>query len=77
MSIKPFLGVAYYPEAWDESQIESDLDNMVRYGIGCVRIAEFAWKTMEPREGEFDFSLIRKVVDECKKRNIYVSTNSK
>lgn len=72
MERKPFLGVAYYPEAWDRSQICEDLDNMVRHGVGCVRIGEFAWKTMEPQEGKFDFSLFRKVVDECKKRGIYV-----
>lgn len=48
MDTNTFLGVAYYPEAWDISQVETDLDKMRDYGIGCVRIAEFAWKTMEP-----------------------------
>lgn len=72
MDTNTFLGVAYYPEAWDISQVETDLDKMRDYGIGCVRIAEFAWKTMEPEEGKFDFSLFRKVVDECKKRGMYV-----
>ena len=60
MDTNTFLGVAYYPEAWDISQVETDLDKMRDYGIGCVRIAEFAWKTMEPEEGKFDFSLFRK-----------------
>lgn len=43
MDTNTFLGVAYYPEAWDISQVETDLDKMRDYGIGCVRIAEFAW----------------------------------
>ena len=68
----PFLGVAYYPEAWDRSQIDEDLDKMLEHGISCVRIAEFAWKTMEPSEGVFDFSLFREVVDKCKARGISV-----
>lgn len=70
--ITPFLGTAYYPEAWDASMVDEDLDKMCAYGIKCVRIAEFAWKNMEPEEGKFDFSLMRKVVDGCKKRGMYV-----
>ena len=38
MDINTFLGVAYYPEAWDISQVETDLDKMRDYGIGCVRM---------------------------------------
>ena len=72
MNKKSFLGVAYYPEAWDRSQIDEDLDGMQEHGISCVRIAEFAWKTMEPTEGNFDFSLFREVVDKCRKRGMMV-----
>ncbi len=72
MNKKQFLGVAYYPEAWDRGQIKEDLDHMLEHGISCVRIAEFAWKTMEPEEGKFDFSLFREVVDACRERNIMV-----
>ena len=72
MNKKQFLGVAYYPEAWERSQIDEDLDKMVEHGISCIRIGEFAWKTMEPQEGVFDFSLFREVVDKCKERNITV-----
>jgi len=72
MNKLPFLGVAYYPEAWDRSQIDEDLDKMLEHGITCVRIAEFAWKTMEPSENTFDFSLFREVVDKCKERGMSV-----
>ena len=72
MKKTPFLGVAYYPEAWPREQIDEDLDKMLEHGISCVRIAEFAWKTMEPTEGHFDFSLFREVVDKCKARGIMV-----
>ena len=72
MNKTPFLGVAYYPEHWERSQIDEDLDKMLEHGISCVRIAEFAWKTMEPTEGKFDFSLFREVVDKCKKRGMMV-----
>lgn len=64
----PYLGAAYYPEDWDESQQDYDLAMMKKVGINVVRIAEFAWKRMEPRPGEFDFSwlhrIIRRLADE-------------
>lgn len=72
MNKTPFLGVAYYPEHWERSQIDEDLDKMMEHGISCVRIAEFAWKTMEPTEGKFDFSLFREVVDKCRERGMMV-----
>ena len=69
---KPIFGCNYYPEAWDRNQIDTDLDRMQEFGMNCVRIAEFAWKTMEPREGEYDFSLMREVVEKCQSRGISV-----
>lgn len=67
-----WLGAAYYPEAWDRKQIDEDLDIMQSLGINAVRVAEFAWSTMEPSEGKFDFSLFREVVDKCRNRNMAV-----
>lgn len=49
------LGVCYYPEHWDKSLWEEDLERMLEAGIKTVRIAEFAWSLIEPREGEFTY----------------------
>lgn len=49
------LGVCYYPEHWDQSLWAEDLDRMLEAGIKTVRIAEFAWSLIEPREGEFTY----------------------
>lgn len=68
----PYFGSAYYPESWPREQIDEDLDLMVKHGLNTVRIAEFAWAVMEPREGVFDLSLFREVVDKCKARGISV-----
>ncbi len=51
------LGVCYYPEQWDEGLWEDDLRRMLDMGIGTVRVAEFAWNVIEPREGEFTYGL--------------------
>ncbi len=68
----PYLGAAYYPESWPREEIDADLDRIMAHGLNTVRIAEFAWSTMEPEEGKYDFSLFREVVDKCKARGISV-----
>ena len=45
----PYLGAAYYPEDWPESEMERDAEKMVAAGISVARIAEFAWSRMEPK----------------------------
>lgn len=69
---KPVFGSNYYPEAWDRNLIDEDIALMQSMGLNCVRIAEFAWSTMEPEEGKFDFSLFREVVDKCRDKGISV-----
>ena len=42
----PYLGVAYYPEDWDESEMAYDIEMMKNAGINVARIGEFAWSKM-------------------------------
>lgn len=49
------MGTCYYPEQWDSSFWEKDLERMLDAGITVIRIGEFAWNKFEPREGEFTF----------------------
>ena len=49
------LGAAWYPEQWPESQWDADLTRMEAAHIHLVRVGEFAWSTMEPGEGSYDF----------------------
>ncbi len=46
-------GTAWYPEQWPESTWDADLTLMHDGGFTFVRIAEFAWSTIEPQEGHF------------------------
>ena len=50
------LGVDYYPEQWDTSLMEADMDRILELGCNVIRIGEFAWHRMEKQEGQFDFS---------------------
>src|SRR5271170_2862291 len=50
------LGAAWYPEQWPEAQWDADLAKMEAANIHLVRVGEFAWSTMEPEEGKYDFT---------------------
>jgi len=66
-----WLGTAWYPEQWPESQWPADLELMQQANIRFVRVAEFAWSRMEPREGVYDFDWLERAINEAAKHNIY------
>ena len=66
------VGVCYYPEQWNESLWESDLDRMLKAGISVVRIAEFAWTVTEPEEGIFRFDFFDRFLDLCLEKGMKV-----
>ena len=65
-------GVAYYPEYEPEYRTEKDLQMMKKAGFNTVRIAESTWSTWEPREGEYDFSILTDTLDACEKEGMQV-----
>lgn len=65
-------GVDYYPEQWDISLIEEDLDNICELGCNVIRIAEFAWHLMEKTEGNYDFSFFDHVITKAKEKGLKV-----
>jgi beta-galactosidase len=67
-----FLGTAWYPEQWPESRWDADLTLMQQAGIRFVRIAEFAWSSMEPTEGDYRFEWLDHAIDAAAKHHIYV-----
>lgn len=67
-----WLGVDYYPEQWDSSLLEADLDRIVELGCNIIRIAEFSWHLMEKTEGCYDFTFFDKVIEKAKERGLKV-----
>jgi beta-galactosidase len=51
------VGAPHYPEHVSRDYWDRDAVRMAAAGFNTVRMAEFAWHLMEPREGVFDFSL--------------------
>ncbi len=66
------MGSSWYPEMWPESEWVLDLDRMVELGFNLVRVFEFAWHRMEPKEGEFQLDWALRILDLCAERNIAV-----
>src|SRR5438552_10114472 len=66
------LGAAWYPEQWPQAQWDGDLSRMEAAHITVVRIAEFAWSTMEPSEGQFSFEWLDRAIALAEKHHICV-----
>lgn len=66
-----YIGAAYYPELWEESEVERDILRCKELGINTLRIGEFAWEKMEPQEGVFAFDWLKRVVDKLYAAGIY------
>lgn len=49
------FGCSYYPELVCETVWETDLDTMRGLDLSVLRLFEFAWSSLEPREGVYDF----------------------
>ena len=65
------LGTAWYPEQWPESRWDADLALMQQSGVRMVRVAEFAWSSLEPEEGKYDFDWLDRAITAAAEHNIY------
>ena len=59
-----YLGAAYYPEHWPEERWPEDVRLMSEAGFNVVRMAEFAWSTLEPAKGHFDLNWLDRAISQ-------------
>jgi beta-galactosidase len=59
-----YLGAAYYPEHWPDDCWAENIRLMREASINVVRMAEFAWSTLEPKAGEFQFDWLDRAISE-------------
>ncbi len=57
------FGAAYYPEHWPEERWLEDIRLMQQAGFTVVRMAEFAWSVLEPKEGVFQFDWLDRAIE--------------
>ena len=65
-------GASYYHEYMPYERLEKDVELMERAGITFARVGESTWGVLEPRDGEFDFAWLEKVIDRLHKAGIKV-----
>ncbi|HEY0308412.1 MAG TPA: beta-galactosidase [Acidobacteriaceae bacterium] len=65
------LGAAWYPEQWPEPRWEADLQLMQDARLHVVRVGEFAWSTLEPKEGEYDLDWLERAINLAGRHGIY------
>lgn len=60
---KLHFGAAWYPEHWPQERWEEDIRLMKEANLSVARLAEFAWSTMEPAQGEFRFDWLEQAIE--------------
>lgn len=68
----PSLGAAWYPEQWPEERWEADLRLMEAAHLHVVRVGEFAWSRLEPREGQYDLDWLDRAINLAGKHGLRV-----
>jgi len=68
----PALGVCYYPEHWPETVWAADAAAMVQAGLSWVRIGEFAWSRIEPREDNFNWDWLDSAIETLGKAGLKI-----
>src|SRR5258708_7218778 len=66
------FGASYYHEYMPYERLEEDIRLMVAAGFNTVRVGESTWALWEPRDGEFEFQWIQRVVDRMHEAGIEV-----
>ncbi|MBZ0307745.1 MAG: beta-galactosidase, partial [Anaerolineae bacterium] len=56
-------GVAYYHEYQPYDRLQDDVQKMVDAGLTVVRLGESTWASWEPRDGQFEFAWMNRVMD--------------
>src|SRR6266705_2377361 len=69
---EPLFGVDYYPEHWSTERWPEDAKLMQQASMNTVRLAEFAWSRLEPKEGSFDYAWLDEAIDVLMARSIRV-----
>lgn len=67
-----YYGAAYYHEYMPEERLDKDVELMKKAGLTVVRIGESTWSSWEPRDGQFEYGYIDRVVEAMHKAGIKV-----
>jgi len=66
------IGGAYYPEHWPDEKWAEDFQLMREANMSFVRMGEFAWCKLEPKENHFVFGWLDRAIDLAAKMGLDV-----
>src|ERR1017187_9706662 len=56
-------GAAYYHEYMPHDRLDQDIDLMKKAGLSVVRLGESTWTSFEPKDGQFEFAWMDRILD--------------
>jgi beta-galactosidase len=65
-------GASYYHEYMPYERLAEDVQLMEKAGLSVVRLGESTWSSFEPREGEFQFAWMERILDRLHQAKIRV-----
>lgn len=65
-------GAAYYQEYMPSDRLDKDIELMKQSGLTVVRLGESTWTSWEPKEGQFEFAWMDRILDALHKAGIKV-----
>jgi beta-galactosidase len=65
-------GTYYYPEQWPKADWERDLKRIHELGFEFTHYAEFAWSSLEPEEGKYNFGWLDTAIQLAEKYQLKV-----
>lgn len=65
-------GASYYHEYMPYERLEKDIKLMKQAGISVIRLGESTWSSWEPRNGEFRFAWMERILDRFHEADIRV-----
>ena len=66
------FGAAYYPEYMPYERIDTDFSMMKKAGMNVIRVAESTWSTLEPKDGEFDYTYSDQILKKAEEYGLQV-----
>ena len=69
-----FYGADYNPDQWvtDSAILDKDIELMREAGVTSASVGIFAWASLEPREGQYDFTWLDRVMDRFAEAGLYI-----
>jgi beta-galactosidase len=65
-------GAAFYEEYMPEDRLDKDVQLMQQAGISVVRVGESTWSLWEPRDGQFEFAWMDRIVERLARAHVRV-----